>query len=105
MATGGAAVFLLRETPGDDARDDALDLLEHAGWARPLLDGWAAGGAVLELYDPADDGPRGDFARTSSRTAMCYLNKNMCFSLHCRIHEGLINYFSSRPWSVVCGPL
>lgn len=59
MATGGAAAFLLRETSGDDARDGALELLEHAGWARPLLDGWAAGGAVLELYDPADDGPRG----------------------------------------------
>jgi hypothetical protein len=59
MATGGAAAFLLREAQGQDARGGALDLLEDAGWARSLLDGWATGGAVLELYDPADDGPRG----------------------------------------------
>jgi hypothetical protein len=59
MATGDAAAFLLREVRGHDARLGALDLLERAGWARLSLDRWAAGGRVLELYDPADDGPRG----------------------------------------------
>jgi hypothetical protein len=59
MATGDAAAFLLREARGHDARAAAVDLLERAAWARRSLDRWAAGGRVLELYDPADEGPWG----------------------------------------------
>jgi len=51
--------FLLREAQDTGALEGALDLLEQAGWARSLLDDWATGGVVLELYDPAEDGPRG----------------------------------------------
>ena len=40
-------------------RDGALDLLESAGWPRPVLVEWASSATVLELYDPADDEPRG----------------------------------------------
>ena len=58
MASTGSARFLLREAV-DGQRDDALAVLEAAGWPRPLLDDWATSGTVLELYDPADDAPRG----------------------------------------------
>ena len=51
--------FLLREAQDTGALEGALDLLEQAGWARSLLDDWATLGVVLELYDPAEDGPRG----------------------------------------------
>jgi hypothetical protein len=58
MAGTGTSRFLLRLA--DDAdRDLALDLLETAGWTRPLLREWAAAGTLLELYDPADDEPQG----------------------------------------------
>lgn len=58
MGSTGSNGFLLREArPGK--RDAALDLLESAGWSRPLLVEWASSATVLELYDPADDEPRG----------------------------------------------
>jgi hypothetical protein len=58
MASTGSPRFLLR--PAADAdREMALDLLEAAGWTRPLLRDWAAAGTVLELYDPAEDEPQG----------------------------------------------
>ena len=58
MASNGSPHFLLRPA-GDRGHDVALDLLEAAGWTRPLLTQWAASGTVLELYDPADDEPQG----------------------------------------------
>jgi hypothetical protein len=51
--------FLLREATHGQARSEVLDLLEAAGWSRLLLESWAAVGIVVELYDPADDGPCG----------------------------------------------
>jgi hypothetical protein len=51
--------FLLREATDGQARAEVLDLLEAAGWSRPLLESWAAVGMVVELYDPADDDPCG----------------------------------------------
>jgi hypothetical protein len=51
--------FLLRQVAPGDERALALALLEAAGWSRPVLDQWASSGAVLELYDPADDQPCG----------------------------------------------
>jgi hypothetical protein len=58
MARTGSAHFLLREACADE-REVALDLLEAAGWSRPMLAAWATAGTVLELYDPADDEPHG----------------------------------------------
>jgi hypothetical protein len=58
MASTGSARFLLREAC-DGERAVVLDLLEAAGWSRPLLAEWATNGTVLELYDPADDEPHG----------------------------------------------
>jgi hypothetical protein len=58
MGSTGSTGFLLREAR-DGNRDGALDLLESAGWSRPLLTQWASSATVLELYDPADGGPRG----------------------------------------------
>jgi hypothetical protein len=57
MAGTGSPRFLLREAA--DGGRGALDLLEAAGWSRPLLAEWATAGTVLELYDPADDEPHG----------------------------------------------
>ena len=58
MELNGSTGFLLREAR-DGKRDGALNLLESAGWSRPLLLEWASSATVLELYDPADDEPRG----------------------------------------------
>jgi|SRR5262245_4526715 hypothetical protein len=58
MASTASPHLLLRPA-GDGDRDVALDLLEAAGWTRPLLAKWATSGTVLELYDPADDVPQG----------------------------------------------
>jgi hypothetical protein len=58
MASTGSNGFLLREARADK-RHGALDLLETAGWPRPVLVEWASSATVLELYDPADDEPRG----------------------------------------------
>jgi len=58
MEKRASSPFLLREATGV-ARDAALDLLEAAGWSRAGLSEWASRGTVLELYDPADDVPRG----------------------------------------------
>jgi hypothetical protein len=59
MDANGSPPYLLREAADVGARRAALDLLEGAGWSRSLLVEWASSGAVLELYDPADDAPRG----------------------------------------------
>jgi hypothetical protein len=59
VETIGWPAYLLREAPDPRARDAALGLLVAAGWPLPLLVEWAACGILLELYDPADDIPRG----------------------------------------------
>jgi hypothetical protein len=58
MASEWSPCFLLREARDDNGKG-ALDLLAAAGWPRSLLALWASSGTVLELYDPADDEPRG----------------------------------------------
>ena len=59
METTASSAYLLREAPDRHSRDGALDLLEGAGWPRRVLAEWASSGTVLELYDPADEIPRG----------------------------------------------
>ena len=59
METIGSPAYLLREAHDPPARDATLALLAAGGWPRHLLARWASDGVVLELYDPADEGPRG----------------------------------------------
>jgi hypothetical protein len=51
--------LLLRQVDRPDERDLALDVLAAAGWSPAHLEEWAATGTVLELFDPAEDGPLG----------------------------------------------
>jgi hypothetical protein len=59
MATNATPPLLLREVKTPEDRDIALALLAGSGWSAPHLAEWAATGAVLELYDPAEDAPLG----------------------------------------------
>ena len=59
METIGSPRYLLREAHDPATRDTTIELLAAGGWPRRLLARWASDGVVLELYDPADEIPRG----------------------------------------------
>ena len=59
MKSIGAPAYLLREAHEPAVRDATIELLAAGGWPRHLLARWASDGVVLELYDPADEIPRG----------------------------------------------
>jgi hypothetical protein len=59
MESIGAPAYLLREAHEPAVRDVTIELLAAGGWPRHLLARWASDGVVLELYDPADEIPRG----------------------------------------------